>query len=499
MTAAGWLQAALLIALVTALAVPLGGYIARVFRGERVALSALLGGVERLTYRMLRVDAQEERDWRGYARGLLLFGLVGWAALYLILRTQAIHPLNPEGFGAAPWDLSFNTAGSFVSNTSWQFYGGETTLSLFAQMTGVVVASFTSGAMGIVVAVALIRGLADRRTPLLGNPWVDLVRALLYVLIPICLVAALILGARGVIQTFTGHVTTASGQRFALGPVASQEAIKLLHELRRDGAHAARAGCAAGHVRAHGRPAATGLDALRGDGGPVRRGHRRDLTCRDARLAGPARRRGARAQPRGQGAALRRRRLRAVHGNRHGQWRRRGQRRARVADGPRSARADGEHHDRRGDLRWAGLRPVRHAAARRRSVFIAGLMVGRTPEYLGKKIEVREIKLAVLGTIAIPMLVLAITAFAVVSDLVRASIYASGPGGFAESLYAYASQGFNNGSAFAGYTGFVQPDAPGNAGSHGVTFADVAGGIAMLLGRFLPIVVTLALAGSLSE
>jgi K+-transporting ATPase ATPase A chain len=133
MTAPGWLQAALLIAVVSALAVPLGAYMARVFRGERVALSGLLGSVERLTYRVLRVDAEEERDWQGYARALLVFGLVSWAALYLILRSQAIHPLNPEGFGAAPWDLSFNTAGSFVSNTSWQFYGGETTLSLFAR------------------------------------------------------------------------------------------------------------------------------------------------------------------------------------------------------------------------------------------------------------------------------------------------------------------------------------------------------------------------------
>jgi K+-transporting ATPase ATPase A chain len=174
---AGWSQIALLAIAVTALGPPLGGYMARVYQGERVVLSPVAAPLERLAYRLCRVDPAVEHGWREYARAVLMFSLAGWLALYLVLRSQSVHPFNPEGFAAGPWDLSFNTASSFVTNTSWQFYGGETTLSFFSQMAGIVVASFASGAVGMAVAVALIRALARRGAATLGNFWVDLTRS----------------------------------------------------------------------------------------------------------------------------------------------------------------------------------------------------------------------------------------------------------------------------------------------------------------------------------
>jgi K+-transporting ATPase ATPase A chain len=198
MTATGWVQIGALVAVLTASTPLLGGYMARVFGGERVAVSGVLGPVERTVYSVLRVDSGEGQGWKEYARAVLLFSAASWLLLYLILRTQGIQPLNPEGFHSGPWDLSFNTASSFVSNTSWQYYAGETTLSYFSQMTAITVASFTSCATGMAVAAAMIRGLAARGTDRLGNFWVDATRSLLYVLLPVAALAAIFLVASGV-------------------------------------------------------------------------------------------------------------------------------------------------------------------------------------------------------------------------------------------------------------------------------------------------------------
>jgi K+-transporting ATPase ATPase A chain len=230
----GWLQIAVFCVLLVAIVPVLGGYMARVYTGERVFLTRFLGPVERLTYRVLRVDPRKSQGWKSYAGTLVIFSAIGWLALYLILRTQTIHPWNPQGFHSGTWDLTFNTASSFVTNTNWQFYGGETTLSYFSQMAGLAVQNFLSAAVGIVVVIALIRGIVSRRGQAegIGNFWQDLVRTLLYVLVPLSIVGALILVSQGVLQTLGGYVgfTSLNGSSgtLAVGPVASQEAIKMI-------------------------------------------------------------------------------------------------------------------------------------------------------------------------------------------------------------------------------------------------------------------------------
>ncbi len=174
--AQGWLQIAVFLAVLVALVKPVGIYMARVFSNQRVFLSPVVGPIERITYRALRVRPDEGQDWKGYARSLIVFSLLFWIALYLILRTQGIHPFNPEGFHSAPWDLNFNTTSSFITNTNWQYYGGETTLSYFSQMAGLAVQNFVSAAVGIAVVVALIRGIVARSGREIGNFWQDLVR-----------------------------------------------------------------------------------------------------------------------------------------------------------------------------------------------------------------------------------------------------------------------------------------------------------------------------------
>ena len=232
MTAQGWLQIAVFFVILTALTPVIGGYMARVFAGERVLLTPVLGPLERLMYRMLRTDPEREQDWKGYARTVIIFSLVSWLALYLVLRTQGIHPFNPQGFKSGTWDVSFNTATSFVTNTNWQFYAGETTLSNFTQMAGLAVQNFVSAAVGIAVVVAVIRGISRRSASTLGNFWPDLTRTLLYILLPISVVGALLLVSQGVIQTLSPNLdfTTLAGAKstLAVGPVASQEVIKEL-------------------------------------------------------------------------------------------------------------------------------------------------------------------------------------------------------------------------------------------------------------------------------
>jgi potassium-transporting ATPase potassium-binding subunit len=524
MTATGWMQIVALVAILTGLTAVVGGYMARVYSGERVGLTRIVGPVERATYRLFWVDPRREQGWKEYVRSLLLFSAASWLILYVVLRSQGVQPLNPQGFThSGPWDLSFNTASSFVSNTSWQFYAGETTLSDFSQMAGITVASFASMATGMAVAVAVIRGLSRRGTSTLGNFWVDLVRSLLYVVLPLAALSSILLVATGVPQML-GHYLQARGptglrQTIAIGPVASQEAIKLMSGdgggfFNTNSAHpfenptgisnfveillmllipaafTATFGRMIGRRRqgwalysamlamflggttviyaaeAHGSPAqhAAGLQHV-----PNMEGKEQRFGTAGSALfvsAGTASGDGAVNSGvesyTGLGAAV------AMSNMMTGEV---------IFGGPGSGLY--------GMLLLVVL-----------AVFIAGLMVGRTPEYLGKQIQAREVKLATIGSLFVPLLVLTLTALAITIPAGRRSVSTRGPQGMAETAYAYLSQAQNNGSAFAGYSGFIQPVA-GNLGAHGIAFADVAGGWVMMLGRFVPILAVLALAGSL--
>jgi K+-transporting ATPase ATPase A chain len=531
MTLLGWIQILAFVAVLTAITPLLGGYMARVYQGDRVGLTAILGPVERLAYRTFLVDRTEEQGWKEYARSVLLFSLASWLLLYLILRTQAVQPLNPQGFKhSGPWDLSFNTASSFVSNTSWQYYAGETTLSDFSQTAGITVASFTSCATGMAVAVAVIRGLGRRGTGRLGNFWVDLVRSTLYVLLPLCLVASIALVATGVPQTLAhylhAHGPTGLGQVIAIGPVASQEAIKLLSG---DGGGFFNTNSA--HPFENPTGISNFIEALLMLLIPAA------FTATFGRLIG-RRRQGwalyaamlvmfiggtavmyaaeAHGTPAQHAAGLQTAvRPGSTGGNMEGKETRFGVTgsalfvSAGTASGDGGVNSDLESYTGSGAAvamanmmtgevifggPGSGLYGMLLLVVL--TVFLAGLMVGRTPEYLGKQIQAHEIKLASVGALFVPLLVLVFTALAVILPTARQSMSTHGPQGFAEAAYAYLSQAQNNGSAFAAYSGFVQPVA-GNIGSHGIVFADIAGGWVMILGRFVPILAVLALAGSL--
>ena len=523
MTVSGWAQIVIFIVVLTALTPLLGGYMARVYQGRQVFLSRVAGPTERLLYRLLRVDPSEEQDWKGYARSVLIFSLGSWIVLYVVLRTQGTHPFNPQGFISGPWDLSFNTASSFVSNTSWQFYGGETTLSYFSQMAGITVASFTSCAVGMAVAVALIRGWVRRETTLLGNFWVDLTRSLVYVLVPLSVVGGLFLVSQGVIQNLAGYVTvggpTHLAQTIAMGPVASQEVIKLL------------SGDGGGFFNtnsAHPFENPTGLTnfveamlmllipaAMTSTFGRMVNRTRQGWALFAAMLVlftvgvGVIYAAEAHGTPAMHAALL--------HGaNLQDKETRFGAAGSALFVQTGTASGDGAVNSgieaftalgsavamsniMTGEVIFGGpgsglFGMLLLVVA---AVFIAGLMVGRTPEYLGKKLGIREVKLAFLGILFVPILVLAMTAIAISTQAGRQSIFAHGPQGYSETLYAYLSMANNNGSAMAGYTGFIQPLA-GNVGAHGIAFADIGGGLVMLFGRFVPILAVLALAGALA-
>jgi potassium-transporting ATPase potassium-binding subunit len=522
--AQGFLQIAIFCALIVAVTPLLGGYMARVFRGERTFLDAVAGPPERLTYRLLRIDPTRGQDWKAYARSVIAFSLAGWLVLFLILRTQTLHPFNPEGFHSGTWDLSFNTASSFVTNTNWQYYGGESALSYFSQMAGLTVQNFVSAATGIAVAIALIRGIIARRsaTPTLGNFWQDLVRACLYVLLPISIIGAVLLVSQGVLQTLGGTVAG-----LARGPVASQEAIK---ELGTNGGGFFNVNSAYPFEN----PTAFSnlLEMFL-------------ILCIPASLTATyGRMVGSRRQGWGLFAAMSALFIASVvvvyiaelHGTpaQHAAGIHTG-----ALDGSTGGNLEGKE-TRFGiadSTLWTAVTTVTSCGAVNAAfesltgigslvpmvdlgygesvfggvgtglytmllyvllaVFIGGLMVGRTPEFLGKKVEAREIKLVSLGVLVTPLAVLLASGAALATKYGKPSIFASGPQGFSESLYAYMSQANNNGSAFAGYTGYYQP-TPGNIGAHGITFADLLGGVTMLGARFMPILLVLAVAGALA-
>jgi len=518
-TVAGWIEILIFLAVLTAITPMLGGYLTRVFRGEL----APLGRVERAFYRGLGVDPARGQDWKGYARSVLISSALFGVLLYVILRTQSIHPLNPQDLSSGTWDVSFNTTASFLSNTNWQFYAGETTLSYFSQMAGLAVQNFISAGVGIAVVVAFVRALASRSGKEIGVFYVDLTRAILYVLLPLSAIVGFVLVSQGVLQTF-GDYADATGltgvtQTFAYGPVAGQEAIKVLGtngggffnvnsampyenptwlsnfvemlailaipagltamygrmvDNRRQGWMVFGAmmtlfvvAVAVIYVSESGPTAAMQAAGLTGDnleGKEMRFGIGSSALFSAVTTAASCGAVNAAMESfSGFGGAV-----------------------------PMAQMMTGE-------VIWGGVGSGLYSMLLYviLGVFISGLMVGRTPEFLGKKIEAREIKLTIIGTIAVPMMVLVTSALAIGSKWGAPSIYDSGPQGFSETLYAYTSQGNNNGSAFAGYTGYVQPNGT-NDGAFGISFADVLGGLAMLGGRFIPLLAVLAVAGSLA-
>jgi K+-transporting ATPase ATPase A chain len=531
MTLNGWLQILVFFVLLVAITPVLGRYMARVYTGERVFLARLLGPFERGIYRVIRADVKREQDWKSYAASLILFSLAGWLLLYLILRTQTIHPFNPQGYHSMPWNVAVNTVTSFLTNTNWQYYGGETTLSYFSQMAGLTVQNFVSAAVGICVAVALIRGITGRSGKGLGNFWQDLVRTVLYVLLPISIVGALVLVSQGVIQTL-GHYLSFSGLtrlggHIAVGPVASQEVIK---NLGTNGGGFFNANAATPFENPNGFtnmlepllmfsiPAA--LTATYGRMvGSRRQGWALFAAMSVMFFAGFAVLYGAEAHgtPAQHAAGLHTHVYAgSTGGNMEGKEQRLG-----VAGSALFNTVSTDTSTGAVDAAFDSLTGLGGAVPMANlgtgevifggvgsglyimllyvllAMFLGGLMVGRTPELLGKKIEAREIKLAVLGLLTTPLVALSTTAIAIADHAGRASIFNSGPQGFSETFYAYLSQSNNNGSAFAGYTGFVQPNA-GSIGSHGVTFADLLGSFDLAFARYVPILFVLAVAGSLA-
>ncbi|HWX96849.1 MAG TPA: potassium-transporting ATPase subunit KdpA [Solirubrobacteraceae bacterium] len=537
MTFLGWLTIILFAGILTALAIPLGGYLANVYNGKRVFLTPIFGGPERFLYKVLRVDPKREQDWKSYAKSLIIFSLAGWILLYVILRTQDAffvpHSLNPLGFESAPWNVTFNTASSFMTNTNWQYYSGETTMSYLSQMIGLTVQNWLSAGVGIVVAVALIRGIVGRTGKSLGNFWQDLVRTILYVLAPLSALIAIVLVSQGVIANFSNylsvHTVTGLTQSIAMGPVASQEAIKMLGTngggfFNTNSAHPFENPTAftnffemlavliipAALVFAYGRMT-----------GNRRQGYAIYATMMvmflgAAAVAYIAEAHGSPAQ---HAAGLHTHVFAGSSGgNLEGKEQRFGIAGSALFDVVTTVTSCGAVNSAIESFTGiGGAVPFANLSASEvifggvgtglysillyvlLAVFIGGLMVGRTPEWLGKKLEAREIKLAGLGILITPLAALFCTALATASHAGRESISkaATGPQGFSESFYAYLSQANNNGSAFAGYTGFIQPNA-GSVGSHGVTFADLLGGFDMLFARYAPILFALAVAGALA-
>jgi len=528
MTGVGLVQIVLYLLLLLALVKPLGWYMARVYQGEPIGLDRVLGPVERAIYRLAGVHPEQEMSWKGYALALLLFSAAGWLLLYLLLRLQGWLPLNPAGQGPVSPGLAFNIASSFTSNTNWQSYGGETTMSSLTQMIGLTVQNFFSAASGMSVLVALIRGLARHSARTIGNFWVDLTRTTLYILLPLSVVLALVLVSQGTVQTLAGSRTVsmlqptvdAGGNRvteqvLALGPAASQIAIK---QLGTNGGGFFNANSA--HPFENPTPLSNLAEMLAILALPAA------LCYTFGKMVGDTRQGWAvlaamalvfagllaltlGAEQNGNPVLAELGVDQAASnlqpgGNMEGKELRFG-----VADSvlwatATTAASNGSvnsMHDsymplgglvplimmQLGEVIFGGVGSGLYGmlAFVIVAVFVAGLMVGRTPEYLGKKIEAYEMKMASLLILIPPLLVLGLTALAVVTGPGRAAIYNPGPHGFSEVLYAYSSLGNNNGSAFAG----LRAD---NA------FYNVTGGMAMLISRFWLVVPTLALAGGLA-
>jgi len=529
MTASILLQPGLYLLVLLLLVKPLGAFMARAYQGERTFLSPALQPVEQFIYRLARIHADEEMDWKTYAIALLLFNFAGILLLYLLQRLQSILPLNPQSLGAVSPGLAFNTAVSFVTNTNWQNYGGETTMSYLTQMLGLTVQNFLSAATGMVVLIALVRSFARQSARAIGNFWVDTTRSVLYILLPLSLVLALALVSQGVVQTFNGSVNTSlqqstydSGgqvineQVVAVGPAASQIAIK---QLGTNGGGFFNVNSA--HPFENPTPLSNFLEMLSillipaalcytfgkmiGD---TRQGWAiliamtiifvalLGITIWAEQSGNPAvsalgvDQTPSNVQP---------------GGNMEGKETRFGITNSALWATGTTAASNGSvnaMHDsftplgglvpmwlmQLGEVVYGGVGSGLYGmlAFVIIAVFVAGLMIGRTPEYLGKKIEAYEMKMASLMVLIPVVIVLVGTAIAVATLAGRAAVYNPGAHGFSEILYAFSSTGNNNGSAFAGL-------------SASSTFYNTALGLAMLFARYWAAIPALAIAGSLVQ
>jgi K+-transporting ATPase ATPase A chain len=512
----GLIQALTLFAAAILLSRPLGGYIRKVMDGERTFLWPVLRPVERLTYRFMRVDETQEQRWTAYAVSVMVFSFVCILALYVQQRVQGSLPLAQLGIGAVGPDLSYNTAVSFDTNTNWQNYVGETTMTFLTQMAGLAVRNFVSAATGIAVAIALTRGLVRRSSGTIGNFWVDLTRGTLYILLPISFVAAIFLVSQGVVQTFTASVdvTTLQGahQTILTGPIASQEAIK---ELGTNGGGFFNANSA--HPFENPTVLSNWFEMLLILMIPFA------LTSTFGRMAGDKRQGWAllavmvivlsagsfvamsseeRSNPSIPAAVAQN--IDQSAGNMEGKETRFGPDTsglfATVTTGTSTGAVNSMHDS---FLPVGGLVPLFNMELGEivpggvgaglygilvfaiLAVFIAGLMVGRTPEFLGKKVEAYEMKMAMLVVLSLAFSILVFTAIATATDAGKLGPLNGGPHGFSEILYAYSSQTGNNGSAFAGLSG-------------NTPFYNLTGAFAMMLGRYAMIVPILAIAGSMA-
>jgi K+-transporting ATPase ATPase A chain len=516
-TANGILQVALYVVVLTVLAYPLGAYMARVYSGT-LRIPRRLAATERGFHRLVGTRADAEQTWKAYAGTALLFMGLFAVLLYGLLRLQGHLPFNSDGMAGVPPHVAINTTASFVTNTNWQYYGGETTMSYLSQMAGLAVQNFVSAAVGMAVLAAVVRGFARRSTTTVGGFWVDLYRSLAYVLVPLALILALLLVSQGVVQTLDGAATatTLEGgeQQIARGPAASHIAIK---QLGTNGGGFYNSNSSvpfenantftnllellsillipAAQVFMFGRMVLARRQAL-----PIF-GAMLAMFALGVGVALPAEQHGSQVL-RDSGVSI-------ASGDgssggnmadkevRHGiastvAWA--------VATTDASNGSVNGGHDAftaaggavpivnmfTGEVIFGGVGSGLYGMLFFvvLAVFIAGLMVGRTPEYLGKKIEAREVKIAAVGSLLVPTMVIVLTAIAVVTGHGLESVFNPGAHGFSETLYAYDSQSNNNGSAFAGY---------------GATeFSTLLGSLALWLGRFVPLVAALALAGSLA-
>jgi len=511
MTSIGWIQILLFCVIIVALAKPLGGYMTRVFNGERTILSPILRPIEAGLYRISGVDDTREQHWLTYTLAMLLLQVGGFVILYAVMRLQELLPLNPAGQSAVAPDLAFNTAISFITNTNWQNYAGESTLSYLSQMLGLTHQNFLSAATGIAIAMALIRGFARSTVRTIGNFWVDVTRATLYVLLPICIVYALFLVWQGMPQTLGPYVeaTTLEGgrQTIAVGPVASQVAIKMLGTngggfFNANAAHPFENPTALSNFAQMLSIFAIGASLTNVFGrmiGDQRQGWAILAIMGALFLAGVIVTYWAEASGTESLNVLG-----LAGGNMEGKETRFGivaSALFAVITTAASCGAVNAMHDsftalggmipliniQLGEIIVGGVGSGLYGMLMFivLAIFVAGLMVGRTPEYVGKKIEAREVKLAMLAILVLPLSYLGWTAVAVVLPSAVASMANAGPHGFTEVLYAYTSATGNNGSAFAGLSG--------NTLFYNLTLAS-----SMFIGRFFMIVPAMAMAGSLA-
>ena len=520
MTFNGWLQIALYCVLLILMTRPIGGYMARVFNGERTLLSPVLRPVERGIYRLCGVDETQEQYWVSYAIAMLAFSLAGFVVFYAIQRLQNLLPFNPAGQDAVSPDLAFNTSVSFVTNTNWQSYTPETTMSYLTQMAGLTVHNFASAATGIALAVALVRGFARRSAQTIGNFWVDLTRCVLYILLPVSIVVALVFVWQGMPQNLNAYTdaTTLEGARqvIAQGPVASQEVIKMIGT---NGGGFFNANSAHPYENPNGLTnliqillifsLGAGLTNMFGRMvGSERQGWAIFSVMFVLFVAGVAITYAVESQGNPAFAAFHVDQTASAlqpGGNMEGKEVRFG-----IANSAlfatittdASCGAVNTMHD--SLLPLAGAVPMVNIMLGEIifggvgsglygmllfviiAMFVAGLMVGRTPEYLGKKLEAKEVKMAMLAILVLPLSILGFTALAVVLPIGTGAMNNAGPHGFSEALYAYTSATGNNGSAFAGL-------------SANVPFWNDTLGLAMFIGRFLMIIPVLAIAGSLAR